>query len=76
MNCAMQERYATRFWQDYVADTLGGIAYGMIPKDKRGGVQFTLYSDIAHPQARRGRRTDSMSAKEIKDYVLKRLGGD
>ncbi len=69
----MQEEYARSYWQDYVADTLGGIFYGLTNiGNKNPDKNITLYSDIAH-KSRKKSGTDNMTAEQIVSYIANKL---
>ena len=65
----VKEAYAQQFWQDYVADTLGAIQFGL---SHIGGTNDTpvLYSDIAHESRI---KQNNLTAGQIIGNIVDRL---
>ena len=62
-----------RFWQDYTADVLGGIAFGLSHMgDKNSTDEFKPYSEYAHEPPKK-RKTKKMTYQQIVDYVIDRI---
>lgn len=69
------------FWRDYIADTLQMHLHTMNlyiwakghPGKTPPREPVTLYSEIAHRNARKRNRTDTMTADQIKKYIADKL---
>lgn len=71
----MQQDRAQRFWESYVADHIGGIAYSLVQMGSKGKAslpEFKPYSEYVNT-SRKKRKTDGMTAQQILDYLVAKL---